>query len=62
MRPVSGVGKYGDFIMYSPHNTAVPDGAVLVIRSGGPGLFDKEKLQILGLTPHGQKICLLMKV
>ena len=27
---------------------AVPDGAVLVIRSGGPGLFDKVKLQDFG--------------
>ena len=49
LQPVSGVGKYGDFIMYSPHKLlAVPDGAVLVIRSGGPGLFDKEKLQDFG--------------
>ena len=49
--------------MYSPHKLlAVPDGAVLVIRSGGPGLFDKKKLQDFGPNTYGQKICLLMKV
>ena len=47
--PVSGVGKYGDFIIYSPHKLLpIPDGAVLVIRTGGPGRFNTEKLQQFG--------------
>ena len=49
LRPVSGVGKYGDFIIYSPHKLLpIPDGAVLVIRTGGPGRFNTEKLQQFG--------------
>lgn len=49
LRPVSGVGKYGDFIIYSPHKLLpIPDGAVLVVRTGGPGQFDSEKIQHFG--------------
>ena len=49
LRPISGVGKYGDFIIYSPHKLLpIPDGAVLIIRSGGPGQFNSEKLQNFG--------------
>lgn len=49
LRPISGVGKYGDFIMYSPHKLLpVPDGAVLIVRSGGPSKFDAEKLHDFG--------------
>ena len=43
------MGKYGDFIIYSPHKLLpIPDGAVLIIRPGGPGQFDTEKLQNFG--------------
>ena len=49
LRPIPGVGKYGDFIIYSPHKLLpIPDGAVLIIRPGGPGQFDTEKLQNFG--------------
>jgi len=38
LKPLSGIGKYGDFVLYSPHKwLAVPDGAVLVVRAKGPG-------------------------
>ena len=48
-RPISGVGKYGDFIIYNPHKLLpVPDGAVLIIRPGVPGQFYSEKLQNFG--------------
>lgn len=37
LRPVQGIGMSGDFVLYSPHkHLPIPDGAVLVIRSGGP--------------------------
>ena len=47
LRPISGVGKFGDFITYGPHKLLpVPDGAVLKIQpSGPPGQFNSEKLQ-----------------
>jgi hypothetical protein len=35
--PENGIGKYGDFVIYSPHKfLAIPDGAVLVINTHGP--------------------------
>ena len=49
LRPIPGVGKYGDFIIYSPHKLLpVPDGAVLIVRSDGPGQIDTEKMQKFG--------------
>lgn len=43
LRPVGGVGAYGDFVLYSPHkHLAIPDGAVLIIRKGGPSRFSSE--------------------
>ena len=62
LRPVSGIGEYGDFIMYSPHKLLpVPDGAVLVVRPGGPGRFNAEKLQHFGPNSEWSKdlTCLL---
>lgn len=36
LRPVSGVGTTGDFVLYSPHkHLPVPEGAVLVVRPDG---------------------------
>ena len=49
LRPISGVGKYGDFIIDSPYKLLpVPDGAALIIRLGGPGQFNSEKLHNFG--------------
>lgn len=37
LRPVKGIGEAGDFVLYSPHKLLpIPDGALLVIRTGGP--------------------------
>jgi dTDP-4-amino-4,6-dideoxygalactose transaminase len=37
LRPIPGVGEYGDCVLYSPHkHLAIPDGAVLVVRKNGP--------------------------
>lgn len=50
LRPVEGVGAYGDFVLYSPHkHLPLPDGAVVVIRPNGPGKLGEE-----GLTSFGQ--------
>lgn len=35
LRPVTGVGDFGDCVLYSPYkHLAIPDGAVLVVRAG----------------------------
>ena len=40
LRPVDGIGAYGDFVLYSPHkHLPIPDGAVLVLRANGPSQF-----------------------
>jgi len=37
LKPERGVGKTGDFVMYSPHKfLTLPDGALLLIRNDGP--------------------------
>jgi hypothetical protein len=49
LRPVRSVGAYGDFVLYSPHkHLPIPDGAVLVARTNGPGQFGAD-----GLTSFG---------
>jgi len=49
LRPITGVGEYGDFVLYSPHKLLpLPDGAVLVARSGGPGKLGDDGLKKLG--------------
>ena len=49
LRPVDGVGECGDFVLYSPHkHLAIPDGAVLVLRSDGPARFGSEALASFG--------------
>ena len=36
--PIKGVGNQGDFVLYSPHKSLpIPDGALLVGRTNGPG-------------------------
>ena len=37
LRRAPGIGKYGDFIIFSPHKTiSIPDGALLVVCPSGP--------------------------
>lgn len=37
LRPIDGIGEYGDFVMYSPHkHLPIPDGAMLLVRENGP--------------------------
>ena len=53
LRPVRGVGGFGDFVLYSPHkHLPIPDGAVLVIRPNGPSQFGTAGLEVFG-TPKG---------
>jgi len=47
--PLPGVGKYADFVLYSPHKLlAIPAGSVLVARSKGPGALGDTGLEVLG--------------
>ncbi len=40
LRPVPGIGEFGDFILYSPHKLlALFDGALLIVRKKGPSKF-----------------------
>ena len=49
LRPVDGIGTYGDFVLYSPHkHLPIPDGAALVVRTNGPGQFAADGLASLG--------------
>lgn len=37
LRPITGIGEYGDCVLYSPHkHLPIPDGAVMVVRANGP--------------------------
>lgn len=50
LKPISGVGEFGDCVLYSPHKQLpIPDGAVLVIRPNGPSHIteDQNALNIL---------------
>lgn len=50
LRPISGVGSSGDFVLYSPHkNLAIPDGAVLVVRPNGPGGLGDSVVKSIGV-------------
>jgi hypothetical protein len=49
LRPVPGVGVYGDFVLYSPHkHLPLPDGAALVARADGPGELGALGIKSLG--------------
>lgn len=49
LRPVDGVGAYGDFVLYSLHkHLPIPDGAVLVARANGAGRFGEGELASFG--------------
>jgi hypothetical protein len=50
LRPVTGVGNAGDFVLYSPHkHLPIPVGAVLVARPNGPAKFGSCGITSLGL-------------
>lgn len=37
LRPITGIGAYGDCVLYSPHkHLPIPDGALMVVRQNGP--------------------------
>jgi hypothetical protein len=45
LKPDNGIGKNGDFVIYSPHKLlAIPDGGLLVIRPNGPSKISNELL------------------
>ena len=47
--PTRGIGTGGDFVLYSPHkHLPIPEGAVLVIRRGGPGHFGSAEIDSFG--------------
>lgn len=49
LRPTSGIGENGDFVVYSPHKLlAVPDGAMLVVRGDGPSNLTENLFESLG--------------
>ena len=51
LRPTSSIGTHGDFVVYSPHkHLPIPEGAVLVVRGGGPGRLAATELSSFG-TP-----------
>lgn len=48
LRAGSGIGGSGDFVLYSPHKLlAVPDGAVLVVRTSGDGLTGRNAAEVV---------------
>ncbi len=43
LRPVPGIGEFGDFILYSPHKLlALFEGALLIVRKKGPSRFSDD--------------------
>jgi hypothetical protein len=51
LQPMEGVGEHGDFVLYSPHkHLPIPDGAVLVVRTHGPGKLGADWIESLGST------------
>ncbi len=49
LRPADGIGKFGDFVIYSPHkHLPIPDGAVVVVRKNGPGRLGPDRLESFG--------------
>ena len=55
LKPVKGVGEAGDFVLYSPHkHFPIPDGALMILRSNGPGNFGKDK-HIIDLVYNASK-------
>jgi hypothetical protein len=51
--PTRGIGMAGDFALYSPHaHLPIPEGAVLVVRPGGPGRLGSAEMDLFG-KPSG---------
>lgn len=49
--PDDNIGKYGDFVIYSPHKIfAVPDGALLLISENGPNNISFDLLDKFGFN------------
>lgn len=49
LKRVKDIGKYGDFILFSPHKLiAIPDGALLIICPKGPAQFGKNLMNLFG--------------
>lgn len=49
LKPISGIGEYGDFVFYSLHKLLpIFDGAVLVVRKKGPSCFNETYINELG--------------
>lgn len=49
LRPVAGIGSFGDFVLYSLHkHLPIPDGAVLVARHDGPAHIGAAGMASLG--------------
>lgn len=47
LRPISKIGKYGDFVLYSQHKLlSIPDGALLIVRTEGPSKFSGSDLSL----------------
>jgi hypothetical protein len=47
--PTRGIGSDGDFVLYSPHkHLPIPEGAILVVRSDGPGQFGFAETSLFG--------------
>ena len=48
--PNKSIGKFGDFVLYSPHKTLpIPNGSVLIIKKNGPGLLNCEQFHLPSL-------------
>ena len=76
LRPISGIGEHGDFVLYSPHkHLPIPDGAVLIVSKRGPAKlatqtlvlrkFQEVRLSLLdipGFSNHPAKIWLVKRV
>ncbi len=49
LKPIPGIGKFADFILYSPHKLLpIPDGALLIARADGANKLGKELLLTFG--------------
>jgi len=57
LEPVDGIGMAGDFVLYSLHkHLPIPDGALLVARSGGPAQTGKQRLNWMDFDSDIQSV------
>ena len=53
LKPIKGVGDFGDFVIYSPHkHLPIPDGALLLACKSGPSMFGDNIISITGLPKN----------